>query len=196
MKVVELYGRVRYAVQIEGLSQREAERRFGIDPRKVAKMLAFSVPPGYRRRRPPARPKLGPFTGIIDSILAEDEGRCSRWRIHFKRWQGLADRPKLHRHGRQCDAPMGSEIKVHDARYRVTEAQGRGKFVRDAQDVLQLTEPNLRPGCSTTIDRRGATLGCEIGGMTLGTLGEDIGAMIMLIDRALELNPNYAGLAP
>ncbi len=28
--------------------------------------------------------------------------------------------------------------------------------------------------------------------MTLGTLGEDIGAMIMLIDRALELNQNYA----
>jgi len=30
---VELYGRVRYAVQIEGLSHREAARRFGIDPR-------------------------------------------------------------------------------------------------------------------------------------------------------------------
>ena len=57
MKVVELYGRVRYAVQIEGLSRREAARQFGIDPRTVAKMLAFSVPPGYRRRRPPARPK-------------------------------------------------------------------------------------------------------------------------------------------
>jgi len=28
--------------------------------------------------------------------------------------------------------------------------------------------------------------------MTLGTLGEDIGAMIMLTDRALALNPNYA----
>jgi adenylate cyclase len=28
--------------------------------------------------------------------------------------------------------------------------------------------------------------------MTLGTLGEDIGAMIMLTDRALELNQNYA----
>ena len=55
MKVVELYGRVRYAVQIEGLSRREAARQFGIDPRTVAKMLAFSVPPGYRRRRPPAR---------------------------------------------------------------------------------------------------------------------------------------------
>src|SRR5438094_1635987 len=70
MKVVELYGRVRYAVQIEGLSRREAARQFGIDPRTVAKMLAFSVPPGYRRSRPPARPKLDPFTGIIHGILA------------------------------------------------------------------------------------------------------------------------------
>jgi hypothetical protein len=67
MKGVELYARVRFAVQIlEGVSQREAARRFAIDPRTVAKMLAFSVPPGYRRSRPPARPKLDPFTGIID----------------------------------------------------------------------------------------------------------------------------------
>jgi hypothetical protein len=44
MKGVELYGRVRYAVQIEGLSHREAGRRFGIDPRTVKKMLVFSVP--------------------------------------------------------------------------------------------------------------------------------------------------------
>ena len=36
MKGVELYGRVRYAVQIEGLSHRAAARRFGIDPRTVA----------------------------------------------------------------------------------------------------------------------------------------------------------------
>src|SRR5438477_11239567 len=80
MKVVELYGRVRYAVQIEGLSRREAARQFGIAPRIGAKMLAFSVPPGYRRRRPPARPKLDPFTGIVDGILAEDEGRPMKQR--------------------------------------------------------------------------------------------------------------------
>jgi hypothetical protein len=85
MKVVELYGRVRYAVQIEGLSRREAARQFGIDPRTVAKMLAFSVPPGYRRRRPPARPKLDPFTGIIDAILTQDEGRPRKQRHTSKR---------------------------------------------------------------------------------------------------------------
>ena len=47
MKGVELYGRVRYAVQIEGLSHRAAARRFGIDPRTVAKMMRFTAPPGY-----------------------------------------------------------------------------------------------------------------------------------------------------
>jgi len=74
MKGVELYGRVRYAVQIEGLSHREAARRFGIDPRTVAKMMVFSVPPGYRRSRPPARPKLDPFIGIIERIREPPNG--------------------------------------------------------------------------------------------------------------------------
>src|ERR1700680_2276202 len=85
MKRVELYAQVRRAVYVEGISQREAARRFGIDPRTVAKMLAFSVPPGDRRRRPPARPKLGPFTRIIHGILAEDEGRPRKQRHTSKR---------------------------------------------------------------------------------------------------------------
>src|ERR1700681_4352855 len=80
MKGVELYARVRRAVCVECLSRREAPRRFGIDPRTVAKMLAFSVPPGYRRSRPPTRPKLDPFTGIIDGILAQDECRPGKLR--------------------------------------------------------------------------------------------------------------------
>ena len=44
MKQVELYGRVRYAVIIQGMSRREAARMFGIDRRTVDKMLAFSTP--------------------------------------------------------------------------------------------------------------------------------------------------------
>ena len=71
MKGVELYGRVRYAVQIEGLSERAAARRFGLDPRTVAKMVKFSVPPGYVRKKPPAKPKLDPFISLIDSILRD-----------------------------------------------------------------------------------------------------------------------------
>src|SRR5262245_7186338 len=85
MKSVDLYAQVRFAVQIEGVSRRAAARRFGIDPRTVAKMLAFSVPPGYRRRRPPTRPKLDPFIGIIEAILAADEGRPKKQRHTAKR---------------------------------------------------------------------------------------------------------------
>ena len=69
MYEVDLYRRVRLACHHEGLSRREAARRFGIDRKTVAKMLAFSVPPGYRRSGPPRRPKLDPFTCIIDLIL-------------------------------------------------------------------------------------------------------------------------------
>src|ERR1700736_270560 len=85
MKRVELYGQVRRAVYVEGMSRREAARRFGLDPRTVAKMLAFSVPPGYRRSRPPARPKLDPFVGIIDRILEEDKGQPAKQQHTSKR---------------------------------------------------------------------------------------------------------------
>ena len=71
---MELSGRVRHAVRIEGLSERAAARRFGIDPRTVNKMMKFSVPPGYVRKKP-AKPKLDPFIPVIDRILGDDKLR-------------------------------------------------------------------------------------------------------------------------
>ena len=85
MKPVELYARVRYACHREGLSQREAARRFGLDPRTVAKMLRHSVPPGYRRTKPPVRPKLDAFTAVIDQILEADRTAPPKQRHTAKR---------------------------------------------------------------------------------------------------------------
>ena len=51
----------------------------------VSKALAHSVPPGYRRSAPPKRPKLDPYTGIIDEILAEDLTRPKKQRHTVKR---------------------------------------------------------------------------------------------------------------
>lgn len=85
MKRVDLYAQVRRAVRIEGLSERAAARRFGIDPRTVSKMLKFSVPPGYRRSKPPVRPKLDPFIEVIDRILADDKGRPRKQQHTAKR---------------------------------------------------------------------------------------------------------------
>jgi len=85
MKQVELYFQVRHAVRIEGLSERAAARRFGIDPRTVSKMLKFSIPPGYRRSKSPVRPKLDPFVAIIDRILEEDKSRPKKQQHTSKR---------------------------------------------------------------------------------------------------------------
>src|SRR3954465_1738533 len=85
MKAVDLYARVRRACHGGGMSQRQAAREFGIDPKTVAKMLRFSVPPGYRRSKPPARPKLDAFIGAIDRILEEDQGRLRKQRHTARR---------------------------------------------------------------------------------------------------------------
>ena len=45
---------------------------FGRHRDTVRKMLAWLVPPGYRRQDPPAGPKLAPCTGVIDAILEAD----------------------------------------------------------------------------------------------------------------------------
>lgn len=70
MYAVDLYGRVRRACHVDGMSKSEAARMFGIDRKTVAKILKHSVPPGYRRAKPPVRPKLDPFIPIIDQIPA------------------------------------------------------------------------------------------------------------------------------
>jgi transposase len=82
---VDDYLKVRYAVQIEGLSKRAAARRFGIDPKTVDKMMRFSVPPGYIRSKPPVCPKLDAFVAIIDKILADDKSRPKKQQHTSKR---------------------------------------------------------------------------------------------------------------
>ena len=48
--------RVRRAVLVEGRSEREVAREFGLAQETVRKMLRYSVPPGYWRKQPVRRP--------------------------------------------------------------------------------------------------------------------------------------------
>ncbi|QPZ93255.1 IS21 family transposase [Thioclava electrotropha] len=84
MFTVDLYRKVRLACA-EGMSQREAARHFGISRDSVQKMLAYSVPPGYRRKAPIKRPKLDGFTEIINAWLEEDRGVPRKQRHTAKR---------------------------------------------------------------------------------------------------------------
>lgn len=47
--------------------------------------MAFSVPPGYRRTKPPVRPKLDPFLPIIAEILADDKTKPKKQQHTAKR---------------------------------------------------------------------------------------------------------------
>src|SRR5450631_1737604 len=76
---------VRRAVLVEGRSQPAVAREFGISRESVRNTLRFSVPPGYQRQQPIKRPKLGPWLGVIDAILAEDKARPAKQRHTVKR---------------------------------------------------------------------------------------------------------------
>ena len=82
---MELYARVRRAVIVDKMSEREAARQFGLARETVRKMLRYSVPPGYRRQQPVRRPKLDAWTGIIDQILEQDKAEGKKQRHTAKR---------------------------------------------------------------------------------------------------------------
>jgi transposase len=71
----ELYQRIRRACHVKGMSVREAARVFGVHRGTVRKMLRFSIPPWYQKQGERVRPKLGPYTGMIERILEEDKTR-------------------------------------------------------------------------------------------------------------------------
>jgi len=85
MYTVELYGRVRRACHVDGMSARAAAQHFGIDRKTVSKILKHSVPPGYRRERAPSRPKLDLFIGVINQILEDDKRVIKKQRHTSKR---------------------------------------------------------------------------------------------------------------
>jgi hypothetical protein len=60
---------------LAGVSQKGIERETGISRKTVRKMIEFSIPPGYRRKKAVDRPKLGPCLRLIDHIVKEDQGK-------------------------------------------------------------------------------------------------------------------------
>ena len=82
---MELYARVRRAVVVDKMSEREAARQFELARETVRKMLRYAVPPGYRRQQPVCRPKLDAWVGAIDRILEEDKARGKKQRHTAKR---------------------------------------------------------------------------------------------------------------
>ena len=119
MFAVESYAAVRRFVFVEGHSRREAARVFGLSRETVGKMCRFSLPPGYTRTKPAAKPKLGPLLPVVDAILEADRAAPAKQRHTAKRiFERLRDE-----HGF-----AGGYTVVKDY-VRVCRARGRETFV-------------------------------------------------------------------
>jgi len=119
MFAVEVYAAVRRFVFIEGNSRREAARVFGLSRETVLKMCRFSLPPGYTRTKPVAKPKLGPLLPVIDAILEADRTAPVKQRHTGKRiFERLRDE-----HG------FGGGYTVVKDYVRLCRARGRETFV-------------------------------------------------------------------
>ena len=70
---MEQWSEIRRRVLREGVSKRQVLRETGTHWSTLEKILALAEPPGYRRQEPTPRPKLGPYLGRIEAILAADE---------------------------------------------------------------------------------------------------------------------------
>lgn len=121
---MEIYGRVRRAVFVEGKSQRAVAREFGFSRETVRKMLKYAVPPGYQRQQAIRRPKLGPWLGVIDAILEDDKQRPARQRHTAKR---IFDRLR--------------EEHRFTGGYTIVKDYVRGEQLRSREMFVPLTHP-------------------------------------------------------
>ena len=116
MYAVERYAAVRRFVLVEGHSRREAALVFGLHRDTIAKMCAFSAPPGYRRKLRPRKPKLDPFVSVIDAILEKDKDAPRKQRHTAKRiFERLRDE-----HGFTGGITIVTDY-VREARHRMAE---------------------------------------------------------------------------
>jgi transposase len=119
MFAVEVYAAVRCFVFVEGHSRREAARVFGLSRETVLKMCRFSLPPGYTRTAPVAKPKLGALLPVIDTIMETDRAGPVKQRHTAKRiFERLRDEHDF----------SGGYTVVKDY-VRLCRARGRETFV-------------------------------------------------------------------
>jgi transposase len=89
---MEQWTEIRRRVLTNEISKREACRQYQIHWLTLKKILAHEEPPGYRRTRPPQRPKIDPVLPVIRAILDADAKAPKKQRHTAHRiWQRLRD---------------------------------------------------------------------------------------------------------
>jgi len=125
---VEVYSKIRRAVLVDGMTRREAARLFGVHRNTISKMLAYPVPPGYRRKTPRVSVKLTGFTEHIDAMIEGD--RTTQHAYQHVLIKGYVDRVEI-----ICG---GVRVASHARSYE------REDFIADPLHYLALIERKPR----------------------------------------------------
>ena len=89
---MQVWTDVRRAVLVEGISKREACRRFGLHWDTLRRILDHSAPPGYQRVAKVDRPVIGPWLGRLAELIEANRDLPHKQRYTVKRmWQVLCD---------------------------------------------------------------------------------------------------------
>lgn len=117
-KDMELWNKVRHAVLVEKISQREATRRFRMSPHTVRKMLDNAQPPEFQN--PEKTAKYAAFVPVIQGFLDEEKTLPRKQHYTAKRiFERLRD---------EHDFP-GSERQVRRMVAKLRKKQGKKLFV-------------------------------------------------------------------
>ena len=76
---------IRRRVLAEGASKRQICREYGIGWETLERILAHPDPPGYQLSGPRPKTKVGPYLGVIEEILTQDQDAPPKQRHTAKR---------------------------------------------------------------------------------------------------------------
>jgi transposase len=121
---METWRDIRRRVLAEGESKRQVCREYGIHFQTLKKILAHAEPPGYRRRAARAKPKIGPYLPVVESILEADK-----------------QAPRKQRHTAQRIFDRLRDEHGYDGGYTAVKEAVRGFKARTAEVFVPLAHP-------------------------------------------------------
>jgi len=70
---MDMWTNIRREILVDGMSKRDACKKYNLNFRTIQKILQHQEPPDYRRKSTRNKPKLGKFISIIEEILKADK---------------------------------------------------------------------------------------------------------------------------
>ena len=124
---MEFWKEIRQQVLTNELSRRAACQKYHLGWHTLEKILAHDEPPGYRRAKPRAKPKIDGFLPVIHEILQQDrqapkKQRHTAWRI-FQRLRDEHQFPGQYTIVKDAGGPGSSRTRRCFYRCRIRRAK-------------------------------------------------------------------------